>query len=330
VETMTLHRRSMRQLVRRHLRQREIISAAGGEMTGGGALPLGVPGITTGPGGEVAVDGERCAPAYRSLSDLLGTGAYLADRAAVAARHGQGYDPVLYHAFRDFLPPREKGSGRCVAAGTPAHDRAQSRDHLFADLVVYQPGILPGGEPFRSTGHWNLPGQLEIFQTLTGRVLMLVGGHTYDGRPFLYEQVCGPGEVMVVPFDIWHVTYVLDGPAVVFNLTTEVSGSPGRVDAHPGEEKYHRASPIAITARRDEERHDFVGSPDGWCTWGRPAGAPRTDWLRSFLAPGDSLADLHLYASPARLAALERMAQHAYRLSWPYDGGFTSPAGIQL
>jgi hypothetical protein len=327
METMTHHRRSMRRLVRQHLRQRAIIGTTGGEVTGGGTLALGVPGITAGPGGDVAVDGERCAPAPRNLSDLLSTGAYLADHAAVTARHDQGYDPVLYHAFRDFLPPREKSSGRCALAGTRAHERAQSREHLFADLVVYQPGILPGGEPFRSTGHWNLPGQLEIFQTLTGRVLMLVGGRTRDGRPFLYEQTCGPGEVMVVPFAIWHVTYVLDGPAVVFNLTTEVPGSHGRVDAHPGEEKYHRASPIAVTARRDDERHEFVGSPEGWRTWGRPAGAPRTDWLRRLLAPGESLADFYLYASTARLAALERKARQAYRLGWPYDGGLMSQPG---
>jgi hypothetical protein len=35
-----------------------------------------------------------------------------------------------------------------------------------------------------------------------GQVLMMVGGCARDGRAFLYEQVCGPGEMMAVPFDI--------------------------------------------------------------------------------------------------------------------------------
>jgi hypothetical protein len=113
---------------------------------------------------------------------------------------------------------------------------------------------------------------------------------------------------------------------VVFNLTTEVAGPHGRVVAHPGEEKYRRAEPIAVTARRSGERHDFVGSPEALRDWGRPAAAPRTDWLRGLFAPGESLADLHLYGSPSRLAALERRAREAYVLSWPHDGGLTASA----
>ncbi|MDN3354206.1 hypothetical protein [Actinomadura sp. DC4] len=322
-DNLTGHRLSVRRTVLEHLRHRGIIGVDDRRVTGGSPLALGVSGITADSGGVVAIDGDRCVPSHRTLSDVLGTGGYLADRMAVAARHEAGYDPVLYHAIRDFLPPREKASKRCVPAGTPEHAAAESRDHIFADLVVYQPGTLPGGEPFRSTGHWNLPGQLEIFQTLTGRVAMLVGGYTRDGRPFLYEQVCGPGDLMAVPFGIWHVTYVLDGPAVVFNLTTEV-GDAGSVVAHPGEEKYHRASPIAVTACRDSGRHSYVG--EGLDLWGRPLGAPRTDWLQSLLAPGESLADLHLYASPSRLAALQRLAWEAYGRCWPHHGGLLEPA----
>jgi hypothetical protein len=316
-DNLTGHRLSVRRTVLDHLRHRGIIGVDDRRVTDGSPLALGVAGVTVDAGGVVAIDGDRCVPAHRTLSDLLGTDGYLADRAAVAAR--QDYDPVLYYAIRDFLPPREKASKRCAPAGTPEHAAAESHSHLFADLVVYQPGTLPGDEPFRSTGHWNLPGQLEIFQTLTGRVLMLVGGRTRDGRPFLYEQVCEPGSLMAVPFGIWHVTYVLDGPAVVFNLTTEV-GSSGQGPAHPGEEKYRRAAPIAVTARRSG---GWVG--DDLRSWGRPLGAPRTDWLQSLLAPGESLADLHLYASPSRLAALQRLASEAYGQCWPHHGGFQAP-----
>jgi len=315
-ENLTGHRLSVRRTVLDHLRHREIIGVDPRRVTDGSPLPLGVAGVTVASGGVVAIDGDRCIPVHRTLSNLLGTDGYFADRAALTTWHDGGYDPVLYHAVRDFLPPREKAGKNCVPAGTA---EPSGRAHLFADLVVYQPGKLPGDEPFRSTGHWNLPGQLEIFQTLTGRVLMLVGGHTRDGRPFLYEQVCGPGSVMAVPFGIWHVTYVLDGPAVVFNLTTD-AGDAGQVTARPGEEKYRRAAPIAVTLRRRAGRHEYVG--EGLSYWGRPLGAPRTDWLQSLLAPGESLADLHLYASPSRLAALQRLAWEAYARCWPEHGGF--------
>lgn len=320
MENATGHRPSVHRTVLRHLRERGIAGAGRGHVHGGGTLALGIPGAVLTPAGEVVVGGHLCVPAYRTLSDLPRTGCF-ADRAAVTARHEAGYDPVLYHAYRDFLPPRDKAGKHCV----PAPAEASGRDHLRADLVVYQPGTLPGGEPFRSAGRWNLPGRLEIFQTLTGRVLMLVGGRTREGRPFLYEQICGPGEIMAVPFDVWHVTYVLDGPAVVFNVTTDAGGSGGAV--RPGEEKSGRAEPIAVAVRRRGARHEYVGPALG--SWGLPAGAPRTDWLTSFVAPGESLADLHLYASPSRLAALERLALEAYARSWPYQGGFR-PLGDEI
>lgn len=274
------------------------------------ALALGIPGIALHQDGELTIDGERCEPQQRRLSDLLrvGDGVHLGDRTAALAAYEAGEDPVLYHAFRNFLPPREKASDRLAITG-PDLPKPSARTHILADLIVYLPGTLPGGEPFRSTGHWNMPGQLEIFQTLTGRVLMLVGGRTPDGRRFLYEQVTGPGEAMVVPFGIWHVSYVLEGPAVVFNVTTDVGGEVP-VPADPGQAKYERAAPIAIMARRAGESYAFTGTPEALRTWGQPVGPPNTDWLRL----DGSLADLHLNASPEQLADLERQAMHAFPL----------------
>jgi hypothetical protein len=307
--------RTVLQHMRHHATGSEVAGPAGKE------LKLGIPGITLRPDDELAVNGVRLASEHRRLSHLLRAGGeqglYFADRDAVT---GSGEDPVLYHAIRDFLPPRDKASDRCVPAGTPGYAHARGGDAVLADLVVYRPGTLPGGEPYRSTGHWNLPHQLELFETIVGRVLMLVGGRTSDGRPFLYEQICGPGEMMAVPFDIWHVTYVLDGPAVVFNLTTEAGGTVGP-PAHPGEEKYHRADPIAVTARRRGNGHEFVAAPEALRSWGLPTPPPKTDWLRTFLHPGESLVDLHLNGGPERIAALQETALEAHRNHWPLDTG---------
>jgi hypothetical protein len=333
----TADRHSASQMVFEHLRNRAIVPLVGeliDDPTDGTALALGVSGITLAPGGELTAFGRRCHPQERRLTDLLNAGGeaglYFADRSALEAAHGAGYDPVLYRAFRDFLPPRNISDGQCRPAGTPGYENARGSGYMFADLIVYQAGTLPGGEFFRSTGHWNLPWQLEIFQTLVGRVLMLVGGRDSQGRRFLYGQVCGPGEVIVVPFGVWHVSYVLDGPAVVFNVTTDLAA---RVDEHDaaavrqGPGKYCRAAPIAVTACRCDSRYCIVSSPAAR-RWGPLVGAPGANWMRPFLAAMDSLADLHLYASPSVLASLQCAALRAYRSDWPPHCGSGKDAGI--
>jgi hypothetical protein len=330
-------RRSARRMVFEHLSNRAIIPLAGeptDDPADGTALALGVSGITLLPGGELTAFGRRCHPQERRLTDLLNAGGeaglYFADRPALEAAHGAGYDPVLYHAFRDFLPPRDISGDHCLPAGTPGYETARGSGYMFADLIVYQAGTLPGGEFFRSTGHWNLPWQLEIFQTLIGRVLMLVGGRDSEGQLFLYGQACGPGEVMAVPFGVWHVSYVLDGPAVVFNVTTDLRTLVGEHRAaavRQGPAKYCRAAPIAVTARRCDAGYYVVGSPAARRR-GPLAGPPGTDWMRPFLAATDSLADLHLYASSSRLAGLQRAALQAYRPDWPPHCGFGKDADI--
>jgi hypothetical protein len=310
-------RNSARQMMLGHLRNRAIIAVAGepaDDRAGEAPLPLGVPGITLAPGGELTAFGRRCHPQERRLTDLLSSGGegglYFADRPAVEAAHRGGYDPVLYRAFRDFLPPRNVSDGQCQPAGTPGYENAQGSGYMFADLIVYQAGTLPGGELFRSTGHWNLPWQLEIFQTLAGRVLMLVGGCDSQGRRFLYCQACGPGEVIAVPFGVWHVSYVLDGPAVVFNVTADLAALAGEHNgaaARQGPGKYSRAEPVAVTACRSDTGYRVVRSPAARM-WGPLARPPETDWIRPFLAPTGSLADLHLYAPVSLLEGLRRAA----------------------
>jgi hypothetical protein len=315
-------------LVARHLRRRGLISgpsarpppgAADASRNGaaGAAVRLGVPGLQLGPGSGLTAFGQPCRAQARRLTDLLAAGAgdglFFASRPGLEAAAQAGRDPVLYYAYRDVLPPRDLATGERLAAGDPGSERARGAGYLFADLVVYQPGVLPGGEPFRSTGHWNEPEQLEIFQTLTGTVIMLVAGHRAGGAPFLYEQVCGPGEVIAVPRGAWHVSYVLDGPAAVFNVAADLgsggpAGPPRRAGARQEPGKYQRAGAVPVTLVREGAGCRRAGPPGGWAARAEP---PDNTWARSFVDRAGSLADLHLHGSAATLAALADAAAPA-------------------
>ncbi|WP_159945677.1 MULTISPECIES: hypothetical protein [unclassified Nocardiopsis] len=78
----------------------------------------------------------------------------------------------------------------------------------------------------RSIGHWNTSAQLEVFEVLSGRALMIIAWHSASGAPMLNWQVCGHGDLVAVPFGAWHQTSVLDGPACVFSIYTDLPGTP--------------------------------------------------------------------------------------------------------
>jgi hypothetical protein len=318
-------REDVTELVERHLRGRGLIAGpvgwawlgaaeAGRDGAGGAAVPLGVPGLHLGLGSELMAFGRSTRAQARRLTDLLaagdGDGLFFASRPGLEAAAEAGRDPVLYYAYRDVLPPRDLATGERLAAGDPGAERARGAGYLFADLVVYQPGLLPGGELFRSTGHWNQPEQLEIFQTLTGTVVMLVAGRRPDGAPYLYEQVCGPGEVMAVPLGAWHVSYVLDGPAAVFNVAAHLGPGgaaepPRQAGARQEPGKYERARAVPVTLVRAGTGYRRAGPPGGWPAQAEP---PDTTWARPFVDGAGSLADLHLHGSAATLAALASAA----------------------
>jgi len=233
----------------------------------------------------------------RHLSDLLAAGAehapacYLADPdAARAART----NPLLYTAHRDILPPKQ-------AQGT----------EWFADLVVYQPSHLPGGELNRSIGHWNTPAQLEVFEVLSGQVLMITAGYSASGAPVLHWQVCMPGDLVAVPFGAWHQTAVLDGPATVFNIYADLPGIPqqhtSRHAAHHADVKYRSSAPVEITAIRTGTGFALAGSRHGQEHWGAGRQTAEPPWLREAVGPG-GLVDL-TFASDDRLALLEDAAR---------------------
>jgi hypothetical protein len=286
------------------LRPGDALTAAG---TRGGAFD----GLTVaGPGRIGAVE---CR-----LSDLLsddggGPDVFLADLAATQAAAAAGFDPVLYQAVRDVFPPR-------VSSPVPAGAGGQGSLKWSADLVIYQHGVLPGGEPFRSIGHWNPAGQLEIFQVLSGRVLMVTSGTSISGRPYAQYQECRSGEVAVVPFGGWHLTYVLDGPAMVFNIYTCPCGAgprSGAASEPAGMSKYRSwRGPAQIAAARVNGSLGFVLGPEAGRS-GEPAAVCCPDWLRVFLPQGASLPDWCVRAAEGELRGLAAAAQLAARSGWP-------------
>ncbi len=260
--------------------------------------------MTTAPPGLDALPRTDGPGTSRHLSDLLdhhrspGRPVFLTDS---VLRHAGNSDPVMYTAWRDVLPPQS-------AAGT----------EWFADLVVYQPGELPGGELYRSTGHWNSPAQLEVFQTVSGRTLMITAWRDSDGDPVLRYQQCGPGGLAAVPFGAWHLTLVLDGPAAVFNLYCDLPGAgpaghagaaTARQAATCEQEKYRSGPAVEITARRAGREFTLTGSARGLRTWGPGEPAAEPGWLRAVI--GDE--PLSAFFATAAPDALDRLGGRARR-----------------
>jgi hypothetical protein len=254
----------------------------------------------------------------RRLSDLIpapgtaGPDVFLADREAAQAAVAGGTDPVLYRAWRDVLPPRREnqGAGRSLAGAGP------DGVAWLADLVVYQDGTLPGGEPFRSTGHWNPDGQLEVFQVLSGRALIVAAGTSVTGSPYVQYQESAAGDVAVIPPAAWHLTYALDGPAMVFNIYT-CQGSGG-AQAAPGASKYRSGrGPVPVAAIRKGSSFAFTWGTTDPALLGALAATSCPEWLRSFLPPGASLADWCVRATAGELRELAGAARAAAGPGWP-------------
>jgi quercetin dioxygenase-like cupin family protein len=151
-------------------------------------------------------DAEHPGKARVRVRDLLIPGRRVwcaGDRAALA----DVGDRLMYVAARDVLPEFQA-----------------ARRSWRSDLVRYFPGVLPGGEPHRSIGHWNHPGQIEAFEVLDGRVGMFIGS---PGGAVFYSEA-GSGDVMVLPPGAWHLTYVLGAGALVFNVYADGDDGPGK------------------------------------------------------------------------------------------------------
>jgi hypothetical protein len=265
-------------------------------------------------------EGITLAPTVRRLRHLLTSTAsasgvpysYFADRDAVQEANDRGYDPVLYRAYRDILPRRNKkfdGGRSSVCPGSAGAEDGTS--WWYTDLVVYPPGLLPGGELYRSTGHWNSDAQLEIFQTLTGKVLMLTGSRSSEQELCVKYQICHSGDIAVIPFGDWHLTYCLEGPAAVFNIYTDVpslsaGASHSSRDAALDEGvKYASREPVEVAVVQEAGSVRFVGK-DTVAAPPRETAPP--SWIHRYVDDGIGLSGLYLFGATELLEALEEMA----------------------
>jgi len=245
----------------------------------------------------------------RRLSDLLegadaGGSVYLANAEAVRSILGRGVNPQLYLAYRDIAAPRLK-------AGQPG-DTVAGAARWFADLVVYTAAHVGGGpELGRSIGHWNTPAQVEIFQCLSGRVLVLHTGIDDGGSSTMDYHVCQAGDHVVIPFGSWHLTVVLDAPAAVFNIYTDVAellaGHTGR-DAADSDLKYRAAAAPELTIARTASSIAVIGSRRELDRRLLRRGE-FPPWAKALLGPS-GLAAFYPHASDAELAQLQ---EHAVR-----------------
>lgn len=104
-----------------------------------------------------------------------------------------------------------------------------------ADEIQYQCGALPSGEAVRSLGHWNPDDQVEIFEVLSGRVVIFV---VFPADPTAVSAATyGPGDVCVLPPGVFHLTYSPWESSTVFNIYNETAHRT------TGDSKYLGAAP---------------------------------------------------------------------------------------
>ncbi|MEU8652503.1 hypothetical protein [Streptomyces sp. NPDC048737] len=245
---------------------------------------------------EDAGAASRPLPENRYLSDLLkaSTGPVVRDERALRALLADS-DPLLYTAQRDAEPHRV------------LPDRAGSL-YWRGDLVHYTGGILADGEPVRSIGHWNPLEQLEVFQVVSGRVVLLMGDDTTPAT--LSISVYGPGDTAVVPRGWFHLTGAPWGPATVFNIYTDRRHGGGTDVAG----KYHARAPLPYLVVMSD------GVPVAEPAAGAPAEAPvlLTEPLRpAGLALPDDLRHWMRAGSTAELEALRQELEALSATDWP-------------
>jgi oxalate decarboxylase/phosphoglucose isomerase-like protein (cupin superfamily) len=162
-------------------------------------------------------------------------------------------DRLLYTAERDVHAPR--------TVRLPDGDMLTWR----LDRVHYPAGDLPSGELNRSVGHWNPQDQWEIFSVEQGEVAVVVTSAS-TGRVDVVH--CTSGEVACVRPGSWHLTYVLEGPAVVANLYCEPGATGQRNGRADQTAKYFTRPAVRVGLLRTEGQPevfaDCLNQPVKW------------------------------------------------------------------
>ncbi len=265
-------------------------------------VPLGVEGFQYGATCGLLLDKSRLSSTPRTLSQMTGgwqtshSHVYFQEASMLAELYQrENYDPILYLAHRDIFPPRLKAQ--------------EQESYWYADLIEYRHGVLPTGELFRSTGHWNPDHQVEIFETLQGKVVIIIAGNTPDGKSYLSKHVCAAGDRCLIPPGAWHITYVLEGPALVFNIYSEYSRTNSEV-RNWQLRKYQWKVPVEIALLEDSSLQSLgprvCFSERSWQDWGKTYVMNVSAIPQHILFDETSLAEFFLFSNLDQLDDLEK------------------------
>lgn len=288
-------------------------------VTGNELVDFGVEGFNYHCGHGLFLDNYKISPVLCKLSDIAawhdnkinGNSPIFIKRKRLFNDYKQGLDPVLYHAYRDIFPPRSKLKDQFETCYSALECQDASR-YWYADFIEYQPGVLSNGEPYRSTGHWNTSAQVEVFQTIKGRIWMIIAGLDQNGKKITYYHICNPGDICLVPPGFWHLTYALDAPALVFNIYTDHThrdaDHSGREAALDNRLKYFSRAPLMVGLVHELETLQFIFSNQAAAYWGTSLPLLQCRSLLSLSKFDQSLLNFYLYARQADLFRLEEEA----------------------
>lgn len=84
------------------------------------------------------------------------------------------------------------------------------------DLTCYTAQDFATGELNRSKGHVNSEREIEVFQTISGQIRMLLQNPKDLSRAWYVDA--GVGQCVLIPPGWYHSTHILVGPSDVINL----------------------------------------------------------------------------------------------------------------
>lgn len=171
--------------------------------------------------GDVLAAAEKAEPAYRPYF-----------QSEERLRDEASGDHVLYRARRDIERAFADVGRRCT---------------WRIDQLEISADDLPSGELNRSVGHWNPADQVEVFQIDEGAVVMVLAS---PGASSVSVLRCPQGSLVALRPEMWHLTYAVEGRAVVSNIYSQSAEKRGA--------KYFTRSPVRVGVRRGSNGIEVV------------------------------------------------------------------------